>query len=118
MTAPASFAFGAAAANNTKAARPPTIPRDSRHAASTRVTRQSSHSMAWSGDRRSCRLHRLAAAAGAGQEDLFERGVARLDHLAAERQDRVVELLERSVVDDAPRAAAPSMASAVSRTGG
>src|SRR5262245_39229669 len=51
-------------------------------------------------------FHRLPTTAGAGQKDLFERGVARFDDLAPERENRVVELLERSAVDDAPRAAA------------
>src|SRR3954469_3053143 len=54
----------------------------------------------------SCRLHRLTTAAGARQENLLERGVARFDDLTPERQHRVVKLLERSTVDDAPRAAA------------
>src|SRR3954466_13398075 len=54
----------------------------------------------------SCRLRRLTTAAGARQEDLFERRVARFDDLTPERKHRVVKLLERSTVDDAPRAAA------------
>src|SRR5688572_3620571 len=50
-------------------------------------------------------LH-LRATAGARQEDFFERGAARFNDLAAKCQDRLMESLERSAVDDAPRAAA------------
>src|SRR5688572_22086274 len=62
---------------------------------------------AWRGLVRSWlrRLH-LRATSGASQEDFFERGAAGFDDLATKRKDRVVEVLGRSAVDDAPRASA------------
>src|SRR6185503_12381708 len=47
----------------------------------------------------------LAAAAGAGHEDFFQRGVARLDDLTATGDDGVTESFERPAVNDAPRPA-------------
>src|SRR5688500_5866425 len=87
---------------------------DNRQAASARIRRQFSHSIAMTGElmapapyarARLHSLHRLASAAGAGQEDLLERGVARVHDLASEREQRVMELFERSAVYDAPGAA-------------
>src|SRR4051794_28829744 len=53
----------------------------------------------------SCRLHLWAFVPGTRQENFFERGVARFDDLATSRENRVTELLERSAMDNTPRAA-------------
>src|SRR5688572_16085630 len=121
--APKSLAawFGRAAATTTNAARPPTMLSDKRQAASARIRRQFSHSIATTGELMASApyalrtpspcapllhsLRRLASAAGAGQKDLLERSVARVHDLASEREQRVMELFERSAVHDAPGAA-------------